>query len=349
MECGKKCWPGQIFFSHGTTNSKGVAILLHIDLKVDIDNVVIDPNGRYLIIEGCIAENNIALCNYYAPTSDKPCEQIELLDILQSLLSNVHHKLILAGDMNTWLQPTLDKYGNSKLTKTARKLNDILEQYDLIDIWRILNPETKRYTWRSKGKRGIQQSRLDYFLVANSFIYRVGKCEIGPSIYSDHNIISLEIKCKPNNVRGRGFWKFNTSLLRDKEYVDKINNIIDETIENHKEIKNYGLLWDTVKMRIRGASISYSSYKSKINKTFEKQLEKEREEIEIELAENARDETYERHANIKKELEIMHNERAKGMQIRAKCTHIELNEHSSKSFFSKEKAQSQTIFMPENG
>ena len=38
----------------------------------------------------------------------------------------------------------------------------------------------------------------------------------------------------------------------------------------------------------------------------------------------------------------MHNKRAKGMQIRAKCTHIELNEHSSKYFFSKEKSQSQT-------
>jgi exonuclease III len=234
MEYWKKSWPGPIFFSHGSTNSRGVAILLHQDLNVEIDNVVIDPNGRYLIIECCIADNNIALCNYYAPTSDKTKEQIEMLDTLQPLISNVHHKLIFAGDMNNWLQPTLDKYGNSELTKGARKLNDILEQYNLIDIWRILNPHTKRYTWRAKGKRGIQQSRLDYFFVANSFIYRVGKCEIGPCIYSDHNIISLELKCDQNHERGRGFWKLNTSLLRDKEYVDKINKTIDETLLIHK-------------------------------------------------------------------------------------------------------------------
>jgi hypothetical protein len=51
---------------------------------------------------------------------------------------------------------------------------------------------------------------------------------------------------------------------------------------------------------------------------------------------------YERHANIKKEMEALNNKRAKGMQIRAKCMHIELNEHSSKYFFSKEKSQAGT-------
>ena len=100
--------------------------------------------------------------------------------------------------MNIWLQPHLDKYGNSEMTKTARKMNSILDNFDLIDIWRTRNPDTKRFIWRARGKKGIQQSRLDYFFVSNSFIYRVGKCNIGPSIYSDHNIINLEIKTNPN-------------------------------------------------------------------------------------------------------------------------------------------------------
>ena len=155
-------------------------------------------------------------------------------------------------------------------------------------------------------------------------------------------IISLEIRCNPNNEKGRRIWKLNTSLLRDKEYVARINNTIDETIQTHKELKNHGLLWDTVKMKIRGASISYSSHKAKLNKMLEKDLERDREAVEIELAENPNEELYERQANIKKELELIYNERAKGMQIRAKCTHIKLNEHSSKYFFSKEKSQSQT-------
>jgi hypothetical protein len=80
---------------------------------------------------------------------------------------------------------------------------------------------------------------------------------------------------------------------------------------------------------------------NEINKTLEKELEYDREAVEIELAENPCEEIYDRQANIKKELETIYNERAKGMQICAKCTHIELKEHCSKYFFIKEKSQSQ--------
>jgi exonuclease III len=155
MENWKKIWKGQIFLSHGNVQSKGVAILIHENVSAEIERVVTDPHGRYVLVEGKIAHNDLALCNYYAPTRDKSKDQLEMLDILQEVISNVHHKLVFGGDMNVWLQPHLDKYGNSEMTKAARKMNSILENLNLIDIWRTLNPETKRYTWRSKGKKGI--------------------------------------------------------------------------------------------------------------------------------------------------------------------------------------------------
>ena len=71
MEYWKKTWKGKIFFSHGTVNSRGVAILIHEDVVAQIEKVVIDPNGRYLLVEGKMAENKLALCTYYAPTCDK--------------------------------------------------------------------------------------------------------------------------------------------------------------------------------------------------------------------------------------------------------------------------------------
>ena len=73
----------------------------------------------------------------------------------------------------------------------------------------------------------------------------------------------MEIKSKTNSERGRGFWKLNTSLLKNKDFVNKINNTIDEAVAHHKGLKSYGLLWDTVKMSIRGASISYASHLAK--------------------------------------------------------------------------------------
>ena len=65
------------FFSHGSVHSRGVAILIHEDGEAEIEKVVIDPNGRYLLVEGKMAENQLAICNDHAPTSDKIREQLD--------------------------------------------------------------------------------------------------------------------------------------------------------------------------------------------------------------------------------------------------------------------------------
>lgn len=46
-------WGGQIFFSHGTRASRGVAILLNKKLKVNIQKIVIvkDNAGRHISIQ----------------------------------------------------------------------------------------------------------------------------------------------------------------------------------------------------------------------------------------------------------------------------------------------------------
>ena len=42
---------------------------------------------------------------------------------------------------------------------------------------------------------------------------------------TDHSLFEMNIKI--NEVpRGRGYWKFNSNLLHDKEYVNKVNDII---------------------------------------------------------------------------------------------------------------------------
>ena len=54
----------------------------------------------------------------------------------------------------------------------------------------------------------------------------IDKCNIKPGYRSDHSFIELIITlCKFE--RGRGLWKLNCSLLKDKEYLININNVID--------------------------------------------------------------------------------------------------------------------------
>lgn len=80
----------------------------------------------------------------------------------------------------------------------------------------------------------------------------------------------LELKFNPFR-RGRGLWKFNNYLLTDKDYVQKVKNVIkcvsNQYLEN-AESKNFqcknnmdeSLFLEVLLMEIRGNTISYSSY-----------------------------------------------------------------------------------------
>jgi hypothetical protein len=169
----------------------------------------------------------------------------------------------LAGDLNVHLNPEMDKKGGKSTTLShyASQLLTTMEEFSLIDIWRICNPELYRYTWRENTAYGIIQSRLDYFICPSSFLYNLKACEIQNSVYSDHNPITLELYIANETIRGKGLWKFNNSLLTDSDYVCKVKDILIDYKERYKNHKDHCLIWDTVKAEIRGVTISHATYK----------------------------------------------------------------------------------------
>ena len=61
---------GQILFSHGQTNAKGLAILFKYGTNYKIHKVMKDDNGRILIVDLCVNGERITICNLYAPNED---------------------------------------------------------------------------------------------------------------------------------------------------------------------------------------------------------------------------------------------------------------------------------------
>ena len=62
-----------------------------------------------------------------------------------------NHKLLIGGDFNVALQAALDCLGgNTTLKESVKFLEDILIEHDLVDIWRVRNPDRKNFTWRQK-------------------------------------------------------------------------------------------------------------------------------------------------------------------------------------------------------
>ena len=71
IELWQKEWSGKSFYSHGATNSRGVAILFK-SKDVECEIKYTDRDGRIIIIECEIKKQNLTLCCIYAPNTDEP-------------------------------------------------------------------------------------------------------------------------------------------------------------------------------------------------------------------------------------------------------------------------------------
>ena len=84
-----------------------------------------------------------------------------LIRPLKILVADKEHKIFIGGDLNVALDTDLDCSGGNPSKKDSTKnISDFCLDFDLVDIWRIRNHETKRFTWRQK--RPLIQRRLDY-------------------------------------------------------------------------------------------------------------------------------------------------------------------------------------------
>ena len=174
-------------------------------------------------------------------------------------------------------------------------------------------------------------------------MHSLNDVEILPSYRSDHSsvVLSLEIN---DFIKGRGLWKFNVSLLKDKMYVNTVKKCINDTKEqymlpvyskefiedsnNNDMIQftiSHQLFLETLLMEIRGKTISHSAYKKKKEKEKEDSLQKaianleKSSEINFDLLE------------IKKEeLENVRKEKIKGIIIRSRVKWAEEGEKPTK-------------------
>ena len=83
--------------------------------------------------------------------------------------------------------------------KLARKhtLNDTTDQLDLIDSYRTFYPKTMNFTFFSSAHGTF--SRIDHILGHNSSLGKFKKVKIISSIFSDHNVVRLDINYRKNS------------------------------------------------------------------------------------------------------------------------------------------------------
>lgn len=326
-------WEGDIYFSHGEQNARGVCIMTKVSHTCH--KSISSDTGRHIMIDVTISDRRMTIMNIYAPNLDDAGFIQNIIDDIESVDNDDR---IVGGDFNCVLDDKKDKKGGVHLHANQNMKHITLaymDEAELIDIWRKQHPNECQFTFHSKVRNQFIFSRLDYFIISFGLSNLVESSHICPSILTDHSLIKIKI-CLENNPRGPGFWKFNCSLLSDQDYVQIVKHAIRETVAIEDGI-NPDLLWETIKLRIRTDTIQYSSRKKRCNNNALLALNKRLTRLEYEFQQNPNDEDRNIITLIKQDIDDLLQNKINGIIMRSKCDWQEYGEKPSKFFLSLEK------------
>ena len=273
----------------------------------------------------------ITVACIYAPNEDSPA----FFSTLQELLMSRHEHKVIIGDFNLTLDVEMDRlntYCNNN--KAKEEVEQLMDTYYLHDIWRLRNPEVREYSWRKKCELN-KASRIDLSLVSAGLDQYVEYVQYLSSIKTDHRAIYMVIDMLPFE-RGIGYWKFNSSLLTNKEYLVLMQDEINKSLKASQH-KNPVEKWETLKDRIKKVSVKFLRQKVSEDKLIIGQLSEIVNEYEANLPLPEDDDKL--LTETKADLEDKLLERTKGIMFRSKVRWQEEGESNTKYFFSLEKAR----------
>ena len=286
------------------------------------------------MLDVTVQGSNYIMGNVYAP--NKIQEQCSFFDKLQQKLDNLvtgqNQRIIIGGDFNVVRDLDLDSSGGSpKEKESAKILENICLNYDLIDIWRIRNPDSKLFTWRQK--KPLVQRRLDFWLISDVCQDEIEETGIKTAVRTDHSAIIISFNSLEEQMRGPYFWKINSSLMEDEDYVSAINEKNSGmALAEFNEVTDKRVLWDLIKYRVRQFTIKYSKDKAKKRKQKLVEIETSIEEAEEALRMNSSTSNLENLEKLKMEYDPHFDYMAKGAIICSRANWYEQGEKSNKFF-----------------
>ena len=331
-------WGGQAIWSPGTSNARGVGILIKPSFNVEILEVYVDNDRRSIITQICVEQTKYAILNLYAPNKDNPTFFQTCFDKINLVEG---HKIVV-GDFNTILDVNLDRTMAKKENKmlnnprAAKSILAYMDELSLEDVWRVRNPQLKRYTW-SRHKPSFVGSRLDYFLTDIEIAPWITNPKITTSVGLDHRQISLEVNQYAIR-KGKGAWKFNNSVLAEKEFVDKINSVIDTTQKWASNL-NARDKWDSMKMVIIQEIQEYTRNRAGERKIIKNQLMEMVEKLENNLSELSSQSDIDLLNKTKSDLDNIIQENTRGIIFRSKARWYNEGEKCTKYFLNLEKSR----------
>ena len=157
----KKNWNCKFLIAGESNKALGVMIILNNNFEYKIHNVYKDNEGRYIICDLEIkGVARLLMVNIYGPNKDNPQFFDKLFNILNKEgITN----WIITGDWKLVLNQGMDTYNYKTINipNATNAVKQYIERYDLIDIWRETNLNSKTFTWYRQNPN--KAARLDFF------------------------------------------------------------------------------------------------------------------------------------------------------------------------------------------
>ena len=330
----KNEWSGQMLYSPGTNNSKGLITLIKNN-TFDNPVSIFYSSDRILGVKGLIDNEEYFFINIYG--SSTRTEQNNFMNEIYNITSKCLHKnTIIGGDFNIVLDNQMDIISGDKHNSfVVENFKRWVLKRDLIDCWREINTETKDFTWARFSP--FCARRLDYIFINPELSQILVKSQHVTVACTDHKLVNILLD-SDHFERGKSYWKFNAALLEDQKYIDLINSELDD-FEN-MQFDSATERFEFLKIRIKNITFEYSLVRNREKNKKIKILQKELQTFNNLASNDPNNIAYSQKLfSLKKELEIFELEKAKGAMIRSKTKDILEGEKNTAYFLGAEKSR----------
>ena len=245
-------WGGGLHASFGSTSSCGT-ILVSPRWTSLVGKVDSDHEGRLVCVTIKHPSGSFLLCNVYAP--NRPSDRRDFFITLPSFVPG-SAPCILAGDFNCGPNTRFDRMPSCTSSGCGvgmTELDMFMKNHDMVDVWRVQHPGSSVFTWHRPD--GTDASRLDR--VYSPLAMSPSNCDVVACPISDHDAVTVSFQPPKSWPAGRGFWKMNTDILTEAEYVEQLKARYEGWRTLRPAFPTDLEWWDDVKSRIKQFTVEY--------------------------------------------------------------------------------------------